>query len=569
MKKIMHFLFIIHLVTCCVVGFSQSFPEKENNCFEQFNYDASNRDNVNAYLLSYLSRIVYYQYLNKDNNYSLRPTDTSRFREKFIERTRHFFTASITQTPELQSKTPINNQVGIQSGNVAILKDRLSGPQYEWVWRSDGVGKNPEAMLISTPEAIFVVFRGTDRVDGGSRGLFGTYDWGEWIYTDFNILPQRPCGNCYVRVHKGFYEALHYAGFKNQLVNSIKRFGGENKKIWITGHSLGGGMAQLFAYLLKKVDNISVQGVYVYNSPHPGDVDFANEMNSIIGKNRIQRFEFLDDPISSGPPRFLNWIPGGVEWGRAGTRNWFSKETTGGFKPAIAEKQAAEDMAMLSVLGASVLGGMCFHHPAWIARGLYNLIPASVQAKLPNPPARITDDDEGCNVVDINNGVSGRLYDAGTDIVPSGTYRLKNVSSNRFLSATSTCGLNGCCDLMQVSSGSGDAVKWKIAKVPNALFESYTLTSELNNKVLDADMPNTGNDGCKVHLCGRLSVAVGIRTNQEWRFEKLPNGNYRLKCVAGEKLLRVQPGCSSQDGCRFELHSRVSDAAEWQLIKVN
>ena len=78
MKKIMHFLFIIYLVTCCVVGFSQSFPEKENNCFEQFNYDASNRDNVNAYLLSYLSRIVYYQYLNKDNNYSLRPTDTSR-----------------------------------------------------------------------------------------------------------------------------------------------------------------------------------------------------------------------------------------------------------------------------------------------------------------------------------------------------------------------------------------------------------------------------------------------------------------------------------------------------------
>ena len=109
----------------------------------------------------------------------------------------------------------------------------------------------------------------------------------------------------------------------------------------------------------------------------------------------------------------------------------------------------------------------------------------------------------------------------------TGTYQLKNISSQRFLRSTATCGINGCCDLQQISSSTGSSVQWRIVKVPNAVFESYTITSLLNSKVVDADAAFTGTDGCKVHLCGRLSVAVPLRTNQEWRFEKLPNGNFR------------------------------------------
>ncbi|HMO32869.1 MAG TPA: hypothetical protein PKE07_07715 [Lacibacter sp.] len=570
MRKRSFLLLPLLLLLMTVSG--QTFPEKENNCFQNFNPTATGRNDVNAYLLSYLSRIVYYQYLNKDNGYNLRPADTSRFRDKFIERTRHFFQAPLSSSntttlqPKLQTVTTVSPTTTTNLQNVQLN----TGVQYEWVWRSDGVGKNPEAMLISTPQTIYVVFRGTDRVDGGRDGFGGgDFEWGEWIYTDFKISGQKPCNTCNVKVHAGFLEALNFAGFRTHLVNSIKRMGGETKHVWITGHSLGGGMAQLFGYLLKKIDNIEARGIYVYNSPHPGDAAFATEMNSIFRNQRLQRFEFLDDPITSGPPQFINWVPGGVQWGRAGTRNWFSKESSGGYNFAMREKQGHEDLSMLSAIGGPLFGGLCFHHATWIPRALYNLLPATMQAKVPNPPARISTADEGCNGVDINNGVSGRLHDPGTDIVPAGTYRLKNVLSNRFLSATTNCGINGCCDLLQVTSTTGTAVQWRIAKVPNAIFESYTLTSVLNSKVVDADAPFTGSDGCKVHLCERQPIAVPLRTNQEWRFEKLPNGNFRIRCVAGERYLRVAPGCASQDGCRFELHTNTSNASEWQLIKIN
>ncbi|HMP87780.1 MAG TPA: hypothetical protein PKE63_10910, partial [Lacibacter sp.] len=201
MRKRSFLLLPLLLLLMTVSG--QTFPEKENNCFQNFNPTATGRNDVNAYLLSYLSRIVYYQYLNKDNGYNLRPADTSRFRDKFIERTRHFFQAPLSSSntttlqPKLQTVTTVSPTTTTNLQNVQLN----TGVQYEWVWRSDGVGKNPEAMLISTPQTIYVVFRGTDRVDGGRDGFGGgDFEWGEWIYTDFKISWHTPCNTCNVKV---------------------------------------------------------------------------------------------------------------------------------------------------------------------------------------------------------------------------------------------------------------------------------------------------------------------------------------------------------------------------------
>lgn len=565
------------LLICCIMAnivviYAQTFPVKEYNCFQNFDEAATGRKDVNAYLLGYLTRIVYVQYINKDNGYTLKLTDTSKFRDKFIERTKHFFPASFNFNKIDLSKTTTNLSL-ISREPLTSLTDKSNmvkagSTTYKWVWRSDGAGKNPEAMFISTPDYILVLFRGTDRVEGANPF---NYDWGEWIYTDFDALdPQSPCADCPGKVHRGIKNALAYAGFQTELINQIKNNGGATKKVWITGHSLGGGFAQLFAYNLYKA-GITAQGVYVYNSPHPGDVAFAAEMDRIFPNQRLQRFEFLDDPIATGPPQTINWLPGAPKWGRAGTRNYFSKETSGGYSFNKAERNGAEDLILFAApAGALNFGGMCFHHPTWLVRSCYNLLPADLQLKLPDPPAQIVDADEGCNAADINNGRSGSLIDGGTDVVAEGTYKIKNVSSSRFLQASNSCGLNGCCDLMQHSSGAGDDVLWQLNKVSGAIFSSYTIKSKLNLKVVDADALFTGNDGCKVHLCGRLSVAVGLRTNQEWQLEKQPNGNYKIKCAAGSKRMRVAPGCASQDGCRFELHSSASGTYdEWQLIKVN
>ncbi|MCO6488972.1 MAG: hypothetical protein J5I98_11165 [Phaeodactylibacter sp.] len=153
-------------------------------------------------------------------------------------------------------------------------------------------------------------------------------------------------------------------------------------------------------------------------------------MNAIYSHQRVQRFEFRDDPIACGPPQILNWVdwlPGGMKWGRTGIRNWFSKETNDGYHYAMQERKAHEDIEFFRATGALIggLGGLCYHHPTWVTRGLFSLIPPDMQNQLPSPP-----------------------------------------------------------------------------------------------------------------------------------------------CVAGNKYFRVAPGCSSSDGCRFELHNSISNASEWQLIKI-
>ncbi|MGZ5192111.1 MAG: hypothetical protein ACXWCZ_13970, partial [Flavisolibacter sp.] len=226
MKKIFLYTILLMATLHSKINYAQTFPAKENNTFQNFQFDATGRNDVNAYLLAYLTRIVYVQYLVKDNGYTLKMTDTSKFRDKYIERTKHFFHAQKLIKPV--SSTIINTTI---TGKTSLENP---APQYKWIWRSDGEGINPEAMFISTPDYILIVFRGTDRVEGANPF---NYNWGEWIHTNFKFTDQKsPCSNCPGKVHNGFKEALDYAGFKTELINTIIAHDGINKKIWVTGH---------------------------------------------------------------------------------------------------------------------------------------------------------------------------------------------------------------------------------------------------------------------------------------------------------------------------------------------
>ena len=50
--------------------------------------------------------------------------------------------------------------------------------------------------------------------------------------------------------------------------------GGKNKKVFVTGHSLGGAMAVLCAYRLQEKAKIDVYGVYTYGCPRVGNLQF-------------------------------------------------------------------------------------------------------------------------------------------------------------------------------------------------------------------------------------------------------------------------------------------------------
>lgn len=265
MKKInfITWLFIAVLST----EYLAAQPANETNCFRSFEVTATGRNDVNAYLLSQLAYLVYADQLSTQVGVSAATlqNDNSIFKTEFVKRTKHFF---YDPSP---TKTITTITSRIEGGDISLRE-----PQFDFVTANDASGIDPEVMLISTPTAVYVVARGTDRV-AGTKSDFD-YEWGEWLKTDALAFFQSPCPGCEDKgmVHRGFREALHYgnatSNYINTLTEKIKTMvGTSGKKVWITGHSLGGALAQLIGFYLKQYKNITAQQLVLFASPHVGD----------------------------------------------------------------------------------------------------------------------------------------------------------------------------------------------------------------------------------------------------------------------------------------------------------
>jgi hypothetical protein len=224
------------------------------------------------------------------------------------------------------------------------------------------------------------------------------YTWNEWLKTDFDFAKESASfmnAGIQGNVHKGMMFSLMTQNFAGDLASTVDSFitnksTGSTKKVWITGHSLGGAHAQLFAMYLKYSKNITAQGVYLYESPHPGDQTFVNQLNNTIGKTHIQRFEFGDDPICTLPPI-------GFFFARAGERNYFTDYNSPVFRT---EQNLLDDGKILCALGnlapeqipvvpvAFVFppicpGSTCFHHPTFVLQAIRHQLSTTVLSSLP------------------------------------------------------------------------------------------------------------------------------------------------------------------------------------------
>lgn len=74
-------------------------------------------------------------------------------------------------------------------------------------------------------------------------------------------------------VHRGFWRSLE--GIWEQLCRAVAEVHDERSYLWITGHSLGGALAQLAAARLA-TDSKPVQGIYTFGAPRCGDREFAS-----------------------------------------------------------------------------------------------------------------------------------------------------------------------------------------------------------------------------------------------------------------------------------------------------
>ena len=133
-------------------------------------------------------------------------------------------------------------------------------------------------------------------------------DWRTDAEAFLKAFPQAYLG----KVHAGFANALdpleqsRSAGalpsIYRRVAEAIAALPGSGSLLYITGHSLGAGLATLCAYRLAQTRVYPVQGVYTFGSPRVGDGDFAEAFARLMSI-RVFRVVNNEDLVTRVPPR--------------------------------------------------------------------------------------------------------------------------------------------------------------------------------------------------------------------------------------------------------------------------
>lgn len=111
----------------------------------------------------------------------------------------------------------------------------------------------------------------------------------DWLH-DFMICKREIKDN--IKVHLGFYKSLYKENLFNNLLDDVNTLINEFKDydIYISGHSLGGGLTTLFGYLISDLIDKNIT-LITFASPRVGDKNWANDFNS---KKNLRHYRFVN-----------------------------------------------------------------------------------------------------------------------------------------------------------------------------------------------------------------------------------------------------------------------------------
>jgi triacylglycerol lipase len=118
---------------------------------------------------------------------------------------------------------------------------------------------------------------------------------------DCKLVPG-PFGND--RAHSGFTKGLDLVW--DEMLMALEQLRNSNQTVWISGHSLGGGLATLAAARLAKAGAIPVQGLYTFGCPRVGDGAFKEAFDARLVR-RAFRFVNHSDIVPRVPMRSMNY----------------------------------------------------------------------------------------------------------------------------------------------------------------------------------------------------------------------------------------------------------------------
>ncbi|GGF54196.1 lipase family protein [Alteromonas lipolytica] len=173
-----------------------------------------------------------------------------------------------------------------------VARQQWGFKHYQYFTVKKGSDVDTQAILCANDTDVVIAFRGTAEMKN------------DWLT---NLQAVREAGPLRKTLaHEGFQDALFPAVIR--IVNAIDSRLTNSKRLWITGHSLGGALASLFAAMLIE-NKYNVYGLYTYASPRPGDATFADNLNAAI-KGPHFRIVNESDVVPHVPPEPFFSHPG-------------------------------------------------------------------------------------------------------------------------------------------------------------------------------------------------------------------------------------------------------------------
>src|SRR5262249_40148981 len=159
---------------------------------------------------------------------------------------------------------------------------------------------NTQVYVAGNDDHLVVAFRGTE----SPTTLDGLKDWLLTDAVNLLIVPEGRIGTDFIaagvgaRFHQGFMTALDaiWDPLFAAVAAEQKR---EERPLWVTGHSLGGALAQLAAWRFRR-KFLSVHQVFTYGAPMVGN-DVAKEAFDREFPNRIYRYVHPVDLVPKLP----------------------------------------------------------------------------------------------------------------------------------------------------------------------------------------------------------------------------------------------------------------------------
>jgi triacylglycerol lipase len=137
------------------------------------------------------------------------------------------------------------------------------------------------AIVLDRDDVRIVAFRGTDEAA----------DW----WTNLNILFRRTAWGI---AHRGFWDAtdLFWPGVQRHVQDAVV----EGRRVWLSGHSLGGAMATIASARLLCENERAVDGLCTFGQPPVGGGKFRRNCDRVLGTRYVRIVNHTDSVVDGG-----------------------------------------------------------------------------------------------------------------------------------------------------------------------------------------------------------------------------------------------------------------------------